>query len=247
MSFKDYFSKQSGTYARYRPTYPAALFDFLVTQAPHTQLAWDCGTGNGQCAVSLAQHFEKVQATDPSAEQIKNAQPNPKVIYKVEQAEKSSLQNETVDLITIAQALHWFNFNVFYAEARRVLKKNGIIAAWAYGLPVTGIREIDELLKHFHNHTLSDFWQYENRLIEKEYVTIPFPFTQVAAPDFYMHKNLSAVALAGLLRSWSATQRFIDDHGFDPVTELEPKIQEYSGHKEIKATWKIILKVGRHQ
>ena len=174
-SFQDNFSKQSQTYLKYRPTYPVELFTYLSTLTESHDLAWDCGTGNGQAAISLTRFYESVFATDPSEQQIKNALPHSRIIYKVEIAEQSGLKDHSVDLVTIAQAIHWFHFESFYAEVKRVVKPNGIIAAWAYGLPSITL-DIDKAIRHFHDNVIGHFWQSGNRMISKKYNTIPFPF-----------------------------------------------------------------------
>ena len=134
MTFKDHFSKQAPDYAKFRPRYPQKLFDYLGGIAPSRQVAWDCGTGNGQAAVGLASVFDRVIATDASKTQIANAQSRESIDYRVAPAENSDIARETIDLIMVAQALHWFDLDCFYAEARRVLKNNGVFAASAYNL-----------------------------------------------------------------------------------------------------------------
>jgi len=245
--FKDNFSKQSLIYSRYRPGYPVGLFAFLRTLTRDSDLAWDCGTGNGQCALSLARYYKTVYATDPSDAQIQNATAHPNIIYKVEPAEHPGLSDNSVDLVTIAQALHWFKFDKFYAEVKRVLKPNGIIAAWAYGLPSISA-EIDPLLRHFHDVVLGEYWLYENRLIDKEYTTIPFPFMELETPGFEMQKAFSFDEFIGLLNTWSAVQSFIKKNGNNPVSELEPVFKERWLVNEVPKmfTWKLILRVGRY-
>lgn len=248
MQFTDKFSKQSSIYARYRPGYPTELFQYLSTLCPAHNLAWDCGTGNGQSALSLVNYFQAVYATDPSAEQIAQAPQHPAISYKVEEAESSGLADNSVDLITIAQALHWFRFGEFYNEAKRVLKPSGIIAAWAYGLPSIS-PEIDEIVRHFHDDTLDTYWLYENRLIDGGYNKIPFPFQRIAAPEFNMQKDFSLPDLLGLLRTWSAVQSFINTNGYDPVSELEPDLLSawQNPGEEKTLTWKLILLLGRQE
>jgi ubiquinone/menaquinone biosynthesis C-methylase UbiE len=246
MSFKDNFSKQSDIYLKYRPYYPTELYAYLSSLTADHKLAWDCGTGNGQAAIGLAEHYERITATDPSAAQIKNCIPHSKIKYLVEQAENSSLESNSADLITIANALHWFDFDTFYKEANRVLKNKGIIAAWAYGVPSV-FPEADTLIEHFHYHTLNDYWRPENRLIEKEYTTIPFPFQQITPPDFFYEKKMNLDELIGYLNTWSATQRFIDKNKFNPTDQLQEKLnaiwKDRSEEKTLR--WKLILKVGR--
>ncbi len=243
--FKDNFSRQSESYNKYRPTYPQELFEYLSSLSQKHDLAWDCGTGNGQSAIGLANYFEKVYATDPSEQQILNARPHPKIIYKVEKAECSSLPNNSADLITVAQALHWFDFGKFYTEVKRVLKSDGIIAVWTYGLPKIST-EIDTLILHFHDTIVGGFWQRENQFVAEEYKTIPFPFNEIKTPSFQFQKEITLEDLKGLLFSWSATQRYIDQNGENPILKIENDFQNLwkkpDGTK--LATWQIFLKVG---
>jgi SAM-dependent methyltransferase len=244
--FKDHFSAQAEIYRRYRPQYPAELFEYLSSLISHHDLAWDCGTGNGQCAMALVRHFKMVFASDPSAAQITNATPHERITYKIEKAEASSLKEQTVDLVTVANALHWFHFDQFYAEAKRVLKKNGIIAAWAYKTPTVS-PAIDEVVSHFHNVLLNDYWLPENRLIESDYNTVPFPFSVLATPSFQIKKELTLDEFLGHLRSWSATQRYIDKNENDPVEKLKMELQTAWNESEKKeVTWPLIMKVGKN-
>ncbi|MDX1672399.1 MAG: class I SAM-dependent methyltransferase, partial [Balneolaceae bacterium] len=181
--FKDQFSKQSNAYKKYRPSYPDALFEYLSTLTEEHELAWDSGTGNGQAAFSLVDFYTDVYATDPSEEQIENATPHPNITYRVERAEDCSLDDASVDLVTVAQALHWFDFYAFYAEVKRVLKEGGVFAAWTYGRPSIN-RNIDGLIRYFHDELLEGYWRYENRLVDLEYVTLPFPFKELSTPQF---------------------------------------------------------------
>jgi SAM-dependent methyltransferase len=245
--YKGDFSKLSGIYLKYRPHYPPELFEYLQTLTEGHELAWDCGTGNGQAAVGLAGHYEKVYATDPGAEQLKHAMPHSRIVYKQERAEHCSLPDSSADLLTVAQALHWFDFDRFYAVAKRVLKPGGVIAAWAYGLPSLP-EEVDGVFKHFHDEVVSKYWLYENLLIYKEYEPIPFPFQQIGAPAFSIIKEMDLQSLVGLARSWSATQTFIDRNHTDPTTALQQQLAAVWGDPASKkqATWKLILKLGRN-
>jgi SAM-dependent methyltransferase len=245
-TFKDYFSKQSDIYVKFRPHYPVELYSYLSSLTPEHELVWDCGTGNGQAAIGLTPFYNQIIATDPSEQQIKNAILNEKIKYHVEKAENNSLTSNSVDLLTIANALHWFDFDVFYKEANRVLKKNGIIAAWAYFLPSIS-PEIDEIVSHYHFQTLNDYWLAENRLVEKGYSTIPFPFKQISSPEFFYEKQMSLGDLIGYLNTWSATQRYIDKNKINPTEQLLNELLPVWKNKdaERKATWKLVLKVGR--
>lgn len=245
-NFKDNFSKQSDIYAKYRPHYPKELFEFLASLTQQHHLAWDCGTGNGQAAIGLAEFYETVIATDPSDQQIKNATPHPKIKYKVERSEESSFASDSVDLLTVANALHWFNFDLFYREVNRVVKNNGVIAAWTNHLPIIS-PEIDVIVKHYHDVTLNNYWQAENRLAEKLYATVPFPFEEIKHPGFFTEKKMALHDLMGYLNTWSATQRFINENKFNPTDELLTKLIGLWGIANIEktVTWKLALKIGR--
>lgn len=245
--FKDNFSKQADVYVKFRPTYPKELFEFLNGLTLEHKFAWDCGTGNGQSALKLADYYEKVYATDPSKEQIKNVTFHDRIVYKVENAETpSSIEDNSVDLITVAQAVHWFDFDKFYTQVKRVLKTNGIIAVWAYGIP-TIEKKLDNMIKDFHDNTVGEFWLPENKLIEKEYATIPFPFDEIKTPAFFIKKQVTLSETLGHLRSWSATQKYIDKYNKNPMEKLSQKLQGHWGNvdTEKEMTWKLILKVGK--
>lgn len=243
-AFKDNFSKQAEIYSKFRPTYPKELFVYLKQLTPEHTLAWDCGTGNGQSAVQLAAFYDQVYATDPSAAQIDNAIPDGKITYKIEKAEEPQLGNNSVDLITVAQAIHWFDFDQFYAEVKRVLKPAGIIAVWAYGIP--SVEEaINPIIKDFHDNVIGKFWQPENKLIDQEYTIIPFPFKLIEMPAFYIRKPMNLAALCGHFRSWSATQKYIDTYKDNPVAAVAQKLSAHweNPNTEKEVVWKLILKV----
>lgn len=243
--FKDYFSRQSDIYVKYRPLYPQALYAYLASLTERHDLAWDCGTGNGQAAVGLATYYNKVVATDPSSKQIENAMVHPKVEYKVEKAEHSGLEDASVDLVTVANALHWFDFGAFYNEVRRVAKKGAIIAAWACPTP-TIESKIDEIIFDYHDNILNDYWLAENRLVENEYRDIPFPFERIETPAFTSEKMTDLDGVMGYLNTWSATQRFVERNGINPTEEVHKKLLKvWHDGSEKNMVWKLALKVGR--
>jgi ubiquinone/menaquinone biosynthesis C-methylase UbiE len=246
MIFKDNFSKQSDLYVKYRPHYPDELYSYLSSLTGEHHAAWDCGTGNGQAAIGLSSLYDQVIATDPSEQQIKNAFPDQRIKYLVEKAESTSIQTRSVDLVTVANALHWFDFDAFYKEAGRVMKDKGVIAAWAYLLPLIS-PEVDDIISQYHYQTLGDYWLPENRLIEKGYTTIPFPFEEISTPEFFYEKMMDLNDLIGYLNTWSATQRFINQNGFNPTSGICEKLKIFWNKPDLqkKLTWKLILKVGR--
>lgn len=245
MDFKDNFSKQSKAYQRYRPSYPEELFAFLSSLTKTHDLAWDCATGNGQAALGLADFYKKIYATDPSENQLANAIRDTRIIYKNEKAERSSLQDTSVDLITVAQAMHWFDFDLFFSEVKRVLKPKGILAAWTYGPPDISA-QINELILHYRDSVVGEYWQRENQYVTDRYSTIPFPFKEIDTPSFTFEKRIDRNDLIGLLESWSATQKFKNETGKDPIDEIMPQLEKYwdNSHQNKSATWNIYMKVG---
>lgn len=227
-NFEDHFSRQSQTYAQYRPRYPDEIYAYLASVSPGLSLAWDCGTGNGQAALGLANYFDKVYATDASAEQISRAYPHEKVEYRAEPAEHVSLNNSSTDLVTVAVAIHWFNFEEFYREVKRVLRPNGVIAAWTYNLTEV-TPEIDQLIEEYYKGILNGYWPERIRYLEEKYETLPFPFEEIVAPAFVIEINWNLLQLAGFFDSWSATQRYKADKGRHPLEIIWPKLTKAWG------------------
>lgn len=247
MSFKDHFSSHANVYREARPTYPPALFRWLAAQAPDRALAWDCGCGNGQATVALAEHFEHVTGTDPSANQIAAAEPDARIDYRVEPAEQTSLAAHAVSLVTVAQALHWFDHARFHAEVRRVLKPGGVIAAWAYADCSTGDAAIDRAKDRLYNDLTGPYWPPERAHVESGYATLSFPFVEIAAPRFDMVAHWTADQLLAYLRSWSATQRYLKANGHDPVALIEPELRAAWGEPAQRrdVRWTFHLRAGR--
>jgi len=245
VSFKDHFSKQAADYAKFRPRYPQELFDHLGKIAPSRQLAWDCGTGNGQAAVGIASVFDHVIATDASEKQIANAQPHERVEYRVAPAEDSGIESGTLDLIMVAQALHWFDLPRFYQEVSRVLKNNGVLAASAYKFfHITP--EIDQLVNHrYYDKIVGPFWPSERVLVE-DFEKLPFPFSEVQMASFEMTAQWDMEQLVGYLRSWSATQRFIAANNRDPLEKIADQLRAAWGDAKQtrRVIWPLTLRVG---
>lgn len=243
--FKDHFSGHADEYARYRPGYPPALFEWLASQAPATRLAWDVGTGSGQAAVGLARHFDRVVATDAAAAQLNNAAVHERVLYKVASAEDAGLADGSVDLVTVAQAVHWFDFARFYAEVRRVLRAHGVIAIWTYGLArITPA--VDAVVARYYTETVGRYWPPERRFVDEEYRTIPFPFDEFDAPAFRMALSWSLADLLGYLGTWSATKRYAQAHGVDPIDALREPLAGAWGREAVRGVeWGLYVRVGR--
>ena len=246
-TFSDRFAPVATHYARFRPTYPEALFAWLATTAPGRERAWDCAAGSGQATLDLARYFTRVIATDASRAQIDAATPHPQIEYRVAPAEASGLPDGVVDLITVAQALHWFDLDCFYAEARRVLKPGGILAAWTYGVQTVDEARVDARVRTFYRETVGPYWPPERRHVESGYRTLPFPFREIPAPEFRMIADWTLPELLGYLRSWSATERYHAEHGTDPVDGLATELAPLWGDSSIRrrVIWPLSLRVGR--
>ena len=244
--FADHFSESAVDYARYRPGYPPALFQWLASVCPRRELAWDCATGNGQAAVRLAAHFARVIATDASAEQIRNATPNTKVSYRVARAEDSGVAGGSVDLVTVAQALHWFDLDRFYAEVRRVAAPGAVFAAWCYNLFSVDSR-IDPVVHRFNLEAVSPYWPAERRLVDEEYRTVPFPFSQIEPPRFAMEERWDLARVIGYVGTWSAVKRCREATGTDPIEALRPELERTWGDASSAKTirWPLSLRVAR--
>jgi SAM-dependent methyltransferase len=245
--FSDHFSAVSAGYARFRPRYPQALFDYLAGLAPAHELAWDCATGSGQAAVSLASRFRRVVATDASESQITHADPRPNIEYRVARAEGSGLADVSVDLITVAQALHWFDQVGFFAEARRVLRPGGVLAVWSYARCRVGDAALEALLEHFHDHVVGPFWPPERRILETGYPALSSPFEELQPPGFELTADWSLEDMAGYLRTWSASQAYIREKGDDPVGPLCARLETagWTQGEIRRIAWPLSMRVGR--
>ena len=244
--FHDHFSEVARRYADFRPHYPAALFSYLATLAPRNSLAWDCACGNGQATLDLAQRFDRVVATDASGEQIASATARPNVEYRVAPAERSGLPDESLALITVAQALHWFDLDRFYAEARRALAPNGVLAAWAYGINHLEGDAVNRLVQDFYSNTVGPYWPPERKLVEEGYRTIPFPFAEITAPTFRMEARWTLDQLLGYFSTWSATNRYVKATGRNPLEPLSTELSRVWGEANSPRliVWPLSLRVG---
>lgn len=226
MAFADHFSAQAAEYARARPGYPPALFEALAALAPGRGLAWDAGTGSGQAAVGLARHFARVVATDASAAQVAAAAAHPRVEYRVAEAAEIDLPAGGVDLVTVAQAAHWFDLTAFYAAASRVLRRGGVLAVWCYDLPrITP--EVDRVVDWFYREVVGPWWPAERRMVESGYRGLPFPFPERPFPVMAMHCEWTAGALVEYIGTWSAVARCREVRGTDPLPAVASALAPY--------------------
>jgi SAM-dependent methyltransferase len=245
--FADHFSRLAPAYASCRPAYPDGLFDYLSGLASRHDLAWDCAAGSGQATIPLARRFKHVTATDLSASMLQQAPRHPAVDYRVAPAEASGLGNATADLVTVAQALHWLDTETFYAEAVRVLVPGGVLAVWAYGAQHLDQPALDSVLRHFYTDIVGKFWSPERRHVESGYRTLPFPFPELQPPVLVMEEHWSLAQLLGYVGTWSATQRFRETEGHDPVARLGQELAPHWGDPSAtrRVRWPLSLRVGR--
>lgn len=226
---KDNFSKQAKHYAQFRPDYPIALYDFLLPLVQEKGCAWDAGTGNGQVAAVLANYFDKVIATDISEKQLTYAIQKPNIVYKVENAASADFAAQSLDLITVAQAIHWFDFEAFYQVVKKALKPTGILAVMGYALIEVENQAIHSIIKRFYTEILGGYWDAERHYIDMHYETIPFPFIQLETPHFYSQYKWSFEQMIGFLSTWSAVQHYIQKNKENPIDII---------FGALKAAWK---------
>jgi ubiquinone/menaquinone biosynthesis C-methylase UbiE len=245
MATKDNFSSQSDQYAKYRPTYPSDFFDYLNTICTNKQNAWDCGTGNGQVAYELAKTFNKVYATDISQSQIDNAIPVANIAYSVQAAEKTNFDNHFFDLLLVAQAIHWFDFEQFYTEVERTAKQEALICVIGYSR-IKISEPIDAIITKFYTDIIGPYWDKERRYIDEHYTTIPFPFEEIQTPNFENKLQWSLEHVIGYLNTWSAVKHFIRQNNCNPVDKLQIEIEQHWKKDEIKeVTFPLLVRIGK--
>jgi ubiquinone/menaquinone biosynthesis C-methylase UbiE len=246
MTFPDHFSAQAARYKAYRPTYPDSLFERLASLAPARNLAWDCATGNGQAALGLAPHFQKVVATDASARQLALADAHPRVTYAQALVGRTPLTDGSVDLITVASAFHWLELPVFYAEVQRVARPGCVLAAWGYKTPEVS-PEVQLVVDRFDREVLGPFWLPETSAAVEGYGALHFPFEELDVPAFRMTHRLDCAQYLGYLGTWSASLRYLKTHGRNPTDEIREEMIAVWGDPAMKrdVTWPVHTRVGR--
>jgi hypothetical protein len=252
-SFKDHFSAHSAEYAKHRPAYPEELYKYLSSVSAKHDLCWDVATGNGQAAIGLAPYFKNIIATDPSRNQIQNAFSHPTVTYLVESAEEEievSSDDRKADLITIATGLHWFDFEKFYQKCRLLSKRDTVIAAWTYDLVRSEeLEALSVLIEEYHDE-VDKYWPPERQYIKDHYRTIPWPFRKLYQdqPDvietFKVERELTAEDLEKYLYTWSASVRYIEATGKDPMERIRDKLRAMWGNQKRKVQWPLFLLLG---
>lgn len=244
--FRDFFSRDSSAYAKYRPRYPAALFAWLAALPATRRLAWDCATGNGQAATMLARYFPLVVGSDGSLAQLRAASLVPGVRYVAALAETNALVPGRVDLITVAQAFHWVDRGRFYEEVDRVAAPGAALAIWGYGR-LQAAPEIEAVINRFYDETVGPYWSTERRLVEEGYAGFEIPIEETLAPRLAIEAELRLPELLGYLRTWSAVAKYLAVNGRDPVAELVPELTAAWGnpHPAQRIVWPLFIRAGR--
>ncbi len=240
---KDLFSTDSQRYQQARPTYPPSLLQSLLQYIPERELAWDCGAGSGQLTHMLASYFDQVVGTDISQTQLSHAEYYDNISYQLQPAENTTFPDHCFDLITVAQAIHWFDFEAFYAEVRRTIKPSGILAVVGYGLIHVDDLEINAKVQHLYHQTLNGFWDAERHYVDELYQTIPFPFDEIEMPAFQIEAQWTLQQLLQYLNTWSAVQHYILEKNLDPVEQLLSKGRDLQDQVSIQ--FPVLLRVGR--
>ena len=239
------FTSGAEEYAQYRPSYPPAFFDYLATIVPGGNRAWDCGTGTGQVAGGLAKVFAEVHATDISAAQLAAAFAHPHIHYSLQASERTSFPRNFFDLVIVGQAVHWFDFDQFYAEVRRTGRRGAPLVITGYGrLKISP--EVDEVIDTLYYGIVGSSWDAERRYIDEEYRTIPFPFEEVKTPGFEMVYEWSLEHLLGYLNTWSAVKKYVQQKGSDPIAQVLNHLQQaWGAATKRKIIFPLLLRVGK--
>ena len=245
-NFKDHFSGHADDYAKARPLYPKALFEWIAGQSRSHLLAWDAGCGNGQASIALTDYFDQIFASDPSATQIASAAPHPNIRYAVEPAEQCSLPDKTADCVCVAQALHWFEFERFFSEAKRVLRDDGLLVVWTYERSSVN-PAVDAVFEKLYRGMLDAYWPPERVHVETGYRNISIPFDEIPTPDFELRCDWTLSQYLAYLRSWSASQRYLKATGNDAVSDIENEMLRAWGKRDETrtVTWPLIVRAGR--
>lgn len=246
MTFRDLFSERASLYSKYRPDYPRELFAWVAGMVDKHDIVWDCATGSGQAARGLADFFERVIATDASPQQIGQAAPNAAIEYGVATASESGLADGSVNMVTVAQAMHWLDLEAFYTEVRRVTAPGGALVIWGYGDPIMETDQLEAIVRAYNRGTIEKYWMPERTTLLNGYADIPFPFREIATPVFNLGCRWTLPELAGYMRTWSATANYVKQRGSDPVTAVETALAEHWGGNDNRrlVRWPLYVRAG---
>lgn len=241
---KDLFSSHSRQYAAFRPSYPQALYDFIMKHVKENKTAWDCACGNGQVAKDLSTRFQKVYATDHSPKQIENAFQAANIDYSIATAEKTSFEDAQFDIVTVGQALHWFDIPSFFSEARRVSKPGGVVAVWGYSL-LSVDPKIDPTINNFYTEIIGPYWDKERKLVDDRYASVSFPFDRIEVPAFEFSFDWTLEEFIGYISTWSSVQKYIKQNQVDPSQDLGDRISRLWGDDRKKVSFPLFVLMGR--
>ena len=241
---QDHFSAIAAEYRAGRITYPKELYEYLSSACREKLLVWDCATGSGQAATDLSSHFDRVIATDISDSLLSLTSNIDNVMFRCAPAEDSGIEPDSVDLVTVAQAIHWFEHADFWKEVSRVLKPGGVLAFWGYVWPTVDDR-IDALLGEF-RRTIAHCWPKRSRYLQECYRDIEAPFGRIESPDFYLEENWTVSDYLAHLASWSGTRYFRDKSGEDPLEAIKKDMECIWGQGRRLVRWALVLKVYRN-
>jgi len=243
---KDLFSGHADTYAKYRPSYPLALFDYICSFVHNKDRAWDCATGNGQAAVALSDYFSHIDATDISQKQIDNAIPRKNISYHCCPAEATPFESNSFDLITVAQAYHWLDWNKFAKEAERVAKRDAVVAVWGYHLVHLDDEKINNLILHFYRDITGPFWDAERKYVDEYYRTVDFPYELLPVKQFTTELEWEKSHLLGYLESWSAVQHYTKQKGHAAIDLIRPELDRlWDDNKSRIIRFPVFMRIGR--
>jgi|GEM_PF-11972 len=242
----EHFQTGAQNYALYRPSYPVELAETLAELTPKRDMAIDMGCGTGQLSLLLTEHFQQVVANDVSAEQIAQAQKHPKIDYRHESAEHTSVKSNSADLIVAAQAAHWFNLDDFYQEVKRIARPNAVLALISYGVPYLE-GSANTPFQQFYWQKIAPFWPPERRHVENAYNDFAFPFETIQAPQFFIYRDWELNNFMGYLKTWSATRNAIYAGHEQLLALLQQDLSSYWGTNKAKQriTWPINMRIGR--
>lgn len=242
------FSYDSSKYTHYRPQYPDGLFEYLRTLLDDKKgLVLDCGAGSGQGTQGLSRYFAYVIATDLSFELLAQAPSLQNVLYVQSSAEHLAIRSRSLSLICVAQALHWFSLDNFYGEAKRVLKSNGVIAAWCYNQAIIE-PSIDQVIrKVYQKMSSAQNPSQERQYLYEHYQTILFPFKRIITPFFNIEMSWNLIQLLGYISTWPSLLEFQKRFGVNLLNEVKEELFSAWGDPicQKQITWPLNLLVGR--
>lgn len=241
---KDYFSERSHDYARYRPTYPQSVFNWIRELHGAKERAWDCATGNGQFASGLVSVFKEVYASDLSNNQLQHALHPNQIHYSQQRAEATNYPDDYFDFVSVAQAIHWFDFDAFYTELKRVLHPNGLFFVCGYA-QIQTFPEADEVIDYLYRDILDAYWFPERRYVDEGYQTIPFPFEELPTPTAAFEAQWSINELLGYLSTWSARTNYMREKQQDPLDLIREKLTDKWGeHEQHPIRFPLLMRLG---